>query len=132
MKKVLVILMLFFTFGCSDDANDPSENSIIGQWKTTFTSEQIADYDNLILDLRTDGNCFSTISTKKGKVETQDNAYTYDNGILTIKSQDCEGAEGKYTVIFRDNGIEFKLLDDECGRNIFFISFFEKYIEPQG
>ena len=126
MKKILVILILFFAFGCGDDATDPSDNELVGIWVRQLDTEELEYYKSLALDFRKDGTCITTITLSDGQVIVEDNTCTYENNTFVIKSYFCEGAEGKYTIIFRDNGIELKLLNDDCERSIIFIGFFEK------
>lgn len=124
LKKVIVLLLFVFAFGCSDDTSSPEDNSIVGEWKRNFESNEIEDYESLILEFEQNGICNSTIATKNGKIENQVNNYTFSDNTLVITSQDCEGAEGVYDVEFRDNGIELELLDDDCERSIFLTGFF--------
>ena len=131
MKKILVIVMLIFAFGCSDDATEPSENSIVGKWKMEYIGEIGKEYDDLVLEIDKNGKFITFLKNHRGKIEDLEHNYTYSTNVFTISSLECEGEEGKYTVEFRDNGFELKLINDDCSyRNLLFTGFYEKYVEP--
>ena len=130
MKKVLVIVMLIFAFGCSDDATDPSENTIVGEWIGRSIAIISDTGEPMIVRLTLEFLNNGTFKFISEQAEELNYTYTFENNVLIISSVECEGAEGKYTVEFRDNGIELNLLNDECERNKFFVGFFEKYEGP--
>ena len=133
MKKVLVIVMLVFAFGCSDDATEPSENTIVGKWKTfirfaelngqTYPGKVILDFDNI-------GNYKISFEELPGEeipekfIYQDEGKYTISEDILTVVNNECENIEGKYKFEFKDNGLEFMIIEDDCNRNHSISSFY--------
>ena len=130
MKKILVIVMLIFAFGCGDDATEPSKDTIVGSWVRQFEAGELNDYQTFTLDFHEDGKCYSYTTSPLAKVKPITNDYTFENNTLVIKSEECEGVEGTYKVEFKNNGIELKLVSDNCYRSELFIGFFEKVEGP--
>ena len=121
--------MLVFALGCSDDATEPSENTIVGEWVRQFEIGELYDFQTFTLDFRDDGTCISIPTSEKGRFIPITNDYTYQNNTLVIKSEECDGVDGTYKVEFRDNGIELKLVHDDCDRSDLFSGFFEKSVK---
>ncbi len=127
MKKVLVIVMLIFAFGCSDDGTNPEPHEIVGKWVMDVTPQGILEKSFLILEF-SNNNEFTKI--QEGFVlGTSDYQGTYSiNGdVITFVGGDCKKVEGKYKFKFRDNGVEFTLIEDECEDREYVVGFFEKY-----
>lgn len=122
--------MLIFAFGCKEDATEPSENTIVGKWIGRSIAIISDTGEPIIVRLTLEFLNNGTFKFISEQAEELNYTYTFENNVLIISSVECEGAEGKYTIIFRDNGIELKLLDDDCERNKFFVGFFEKYEGP--
>lgn len=127
MKKVLVMILVLFAFGCSDDATEPSENMIVGKWMR-FYDEVDDDEDVLMVIEFTEDRKFTASNVldenENGKIN---GVYSVANNIITMNDEDCEGIEGKYELEFRDNGVEFILIKDECDRSDYMTGFFDKY-----
>ncbi len=129
MKKILVILMLVFAFGCSDDAKVIAENSIVGRWKKEFKGEIEREWITLILDFANNGKFVSKLYSVGENIDVMEYNYTFSNNILIISSEECTGDDGKYRVEFKNNGFELKLIDDKCdNRNLIFTGFYAKYV----
>jgi hypothetical protein len=122
--------MLIFAFGCSDEGTEPSKNTIVGVWVRQFETGELNDYQTFTLDFRENGKCYSYVTSPLADVKPTTNDYTFINNTLIIKSEECEGVEGTYKVEFRNNGIELKLVSDDCYRSELFTGFFEKVEGP--
>ncbi len=129
MKKVLVIIMLIFAFGCKEDVTSPNKNELVGKWKKDFVSGIKVKYDKIIIEFTNDNKVIHTAANSEVKSESLIGSYNYDNGIVILIDTDCKEVPGKYELEFRNNGVEFKLIDDECLRKEVITGFFEKYIE---
>ena len=131
MKKILVIVMLIFALGCKEDATEPSENAIVGKWIGRSIAIISDTGEPIIVRLTLEFLNNGTFKFISEQAEELNYTYTFENNVLIISSVECEGAEGKYTIIFRDNGFELKLINDDCSyRNLLFTGFYEKYVEP--
>ena len=130
MKKILVMIMLIFAFGCSDDATEPSENSIVGKWDRFY--EEIADQTNVffVIEFKANGELYFEIENSTKKNNSAKGTYTLVDNILTIEDDACEGDIGKYNLEFKDNGIELTLIEDECERGLYLPGFFKKVEGP--
>ncbi len=135
MKKVLVIVMLIFAFGCSDDGTnpEPNEDSIVGKWKTfiTFAEENSQTYPGIvILDFDNIGNYKISFEELPGEeipekfIYQDEGKYTISDDILTVVNNKCENIEGTYKIKFKDNGVEFMIIEDDCNRNHFISDFY--------
>jgi uncharacterized protein (TIGR03066 family) len=120
MKKVLVILMLIFAFGCSDDVTAPVDSELVGKWKTNFTRVDEKGESSvalLILEFKNDGT-FSLSSNKSSEFMININGtFSVTDDILTVINYACGDIKGGYKFKFRDNGIKLTEIQDECGNN---------------
>ncbi len=127
MRKILVIVMLIFAFGCSDDATEPSENTIVGKWMKDVTKKDDSEINILVIEFTEDGKYI----VQNGKAIEDEyiliGSYTYTNDILTMSDEKCEDMDGKYKLEYRNNGVDFIIVEDECDRNEFIPGFFDKY-----
>ena len=129
MNKVLVLVILIFGFGCSDDATEPSESTIVGEWMRQINSEHDDDIDVLVLEFKMNGEFFAIGVSKDLKYDTLNGSYTYRNNIISLTTEKCEDEIGKYEYDFKNNGINLKLIEDECDRNEYIPEFYDKYKE---
>jgi hypothetical protein len=130
MKKILVILLLVFAFGCSDDATEPSRNELVGMWMMDVTPQGILEKSLLILKFSSN-NEFTKIQDGSGfGTSDYQGTYSINGDVITFVGGDCRKVEGKYKFKFRDNGVEFTLIEDECKEREYVVGFFEKYAEP--
>lgn len=127
MKKILVIVMLIFAFGCSDDATEPSENTIVGAWMKQMDSEDVDIPDVLIMEFTEEGKYNAIGVDKDNKRDTLVGSYTLNNNRISFSDEKCDDTKGIYDLVFKDNGVEFVLVDDECDRSNFITGFFDKY-----
>lgn len=126
MKKILVILMLVFAFGCSDDVTAPEPHEIVGKWKTyiIFTDENSQTYPGVVvLYFDNVGNYNISFQGLPGEeipekfIYQDEGKYSISEDILTVVNNECENIEGKYKFEFKDNGVEFMIIEDDCNRN---------------
>lgn len=129
MKKVLVIVMLIFAFGCSDDATEPSENTIVGSWMKQIDSGDDDMPDVLVMEFTKEGKYYAIGVGDDNKRDTLVGSYTLDNDRVVLVDEECDDTKGNYDLVFKDNGVEFVLVDDECDRVNFITGFFDKYKE---
>ena len=127
MKKILVMLMLVFAFGCSDDSTEPSKETIVGKWMKLIDDKEEYNFDILIMEFDKDGKYIAIAYTPGSERDTLNGNYTYENNSITLNDNECEGKEGKYKLEFRNNGVDFKLIEDECDRSALITGFFDKY-----
>ncbi|PKL81330.1 MAG: hypothetical protein CVV25_00915 [Ignavibacteriae bacterium HGW-Ignavibacteriae-4] len=125
VKKILVIVMLTFTFGCSDDAEISEENSIVGKWKYNFQIVQgPSDYlldtikkDNYVLELlefKENGIYYIYQTNYVGTNLVEQGKYSYMNKILTISNDKCNRLESKYEVEYNENYIRVFTISEPC------------------
>ncbi|MCB0703511.1 MAG: hypothetical protein R2863_02285 [Candidatus Kapaibacterium sp.] len=133
MKKILVIIMLFFAFGCSDDSEITKENSIVGKWKFNFQivqahSDNLSDKnkkDNYVLEVLefNENGIYNIYQTNHiGTSQVDQGKYTYINGILTISNDKCNGLESKYEVEYQKSFIRVNIINEACQENRFSLS----------
>lgn len=127
MKKILLLIMLIFAFGCSDDTTSSSENSIIGKWKANVTPKGIFEQSYLILQFTVDGNFTKTNEPEWLEISNIKGTYSISNKTITVISEECGEVIGNYEFEFRDNGVEFILVDEECEEREYLVDFFENY-----
>ncbi len=131
MKKVLVIVMLIFAFGCSDDATEPSENTIVGKWKSELFILALEDGTLVntyrVLEFNNNGTYSFYHEDEELDLLNDSGTYTISNNELTILNNECLGIEGKYEVLFDDNGFEIKLKEDDCERNHILSDFYYNF-----
>jgi hypothetical protein len=133
MKKILVILMLVFAFGCSDDAVQPRVNPVVGNWFREVEAKEEYGFDALIMKFNNDGKYVAISVEWEGKNDTLLGNYTYENYKIVLYDEDCKEVPGNYEVDPIDNGLRFILIDDECDRSDLINGFFVKYVEePKG
>jgi len=125
LKKILVLIMLFFAFGCSYDSEISKENSIVGKWKFNFqivqgTSDNLFDKnkkDNYVLEVLefNENGIYNIYQTNHiGTSQVEQGKYTYINGILTISNDKCNGLESKYEVEYNENYIRVFTISEPC------------------
>lgn len=123
--------MLIFAFGCSDDATGPEDHQLVGVWKTTSTVYN--DDDGTYVDVLLIIEFFNTGSFRIRNEQPEElifdekGTYEISDDVMTIKNLKCENTEGKYKFEFRDNGVEFTLIEDECNYNSLLTTFFLDY-----
>ncbi len=122
MKKVLVILMLIFAFGCSDSTG-PEEGTVIGKWMKEI-EERI-----FVIEFTQDGKYTTSIELEEEQEIVVNGTYLISSNIIIMNDPKCKDQEGKYSFERKNEGIEFVLVEDECNRNEVMPGFFEKYIE---
>ncbi len=131
MKKVLVIVMLIFAFGCSDDGTNPSENELVGVWKTIYSvyNDDDGTYVDvlLILEFFNTGSFRMINEQPEELIFSEQGTYTIKDNIITINNNKCETEEGSYEFVFKDNGVEFTRIEDECKNNNILGTFFFDY-----
>ena len=130
MKKILVIVMLIFAFSCSDDGTKPEPYEIVGKWKSNNTEEGEINQSLLVVEFTKEGKYILSIDIFNPTKALDDGNYTLDNDKITIVSKECENIKGNYRFEFKNNGVEFYLIDDECSRSKSITGFFEKYDAP--
>ncbi len=130
MKKVLVIVMLIFAFGCSDDGTNPSENELVGEWMYNNTPQGIFEKSYIVLEFKEDGEFIKNQLTFGVGEANIVGTYSINNDIIVLESYECGPIEGKYKFEFRDNGVEFTLIEDECEKRDYVVYFFEKVEGP--
>lgn len=131
MKKILVIIMLVFVFGCSDDATAPEESPIVGMWATTFTVlvEETSDYIDVFVVLKFMDNGNYIVYSNQPDILTFNEEGTYkinDNELKVVNSK-CADTEGIYRVEFIDNGLDITQIEDECSYNSVLHDIFFKF-----
>lgn len=120
LKKILVILLLVFAFGCNDSTG-PVDESVVGMW-----TKEIRE-DIFVIEFIQDGK-YKTFNISEGKQEVVVNGtYSVSSNIITMNDTKCEDEEGKYSFDRKNEGIEFVLIEDECNRNEVMPGFFKKY-----
>lgn len=134
MKKILVIVMLIFAFGCSDDATNPEPHELVGKWKTSFRIEHESSEDSVLIILNLEFFNNGTFEMRNEQPEeeiiNEYGIYTISNDELIIENGHCAPENGRFEFEFKNNGVEFTRIEDECMHNIAFINFFEKYEGP--
>ncbi len=130
MKKVLVILMLFFAFGCSEETTAPVESELVGKWKSYFTrvdEEGKSSTALLILDFNSDGTFSLSADPSSEFTVNEKGTYTISDVVLTITNNACGDLKGGYKFEFRDNGLKLIRIQDECGHNNLLLLFYYSY-----
>ncbi len=130
MKKILVIVMLIFAFGCSDDATAPIESELVGKWKSYFTrvdEEGKSSTALLILDFNSDGTFNLSVDPSSEFTVNEKGTYTISDEILTITNNACGDFKGGYKFEFRDNGLKLIRIQDDCARNNLLLLFYYSY-----
>ncbi len=134
MKKILVIIMLVFAFGCSDDGTNPVETNLVGKWYKDFTI--IKDGSNesiqvlLILEFFNNGTFKMINEEPEEEIVNDHGTYTLSNDVLTIVNSKCDNIEGKYKFEFEFNSVQFTRIEDECINNNIIIGYFENWNTP--
>ena len=129
MKKILVIVMLIFAFGCSDDVTEPSKDTIVGKWTKEIQSEEGDKIYHLTIEFTKEGKYIAFTDKDIDSKEILIGEYTYINKIITLNDDQCEDMEGKYELEFIGNIVDFKLIKDECDRANYIEGAFVKYTE---
>lgn len=128
MKKILVIVILTFAFGCSDDATSPQEK-LRQELFTYKRSVTVIDDNNQTSEalavVEFEDNGEYTISLDNVNIE--DGIYTVSQDTLIVVNNECKDIEGKYNYIFKDNGVEFIIIEDDCSNNFILNGFFYDY-----
>ena len=133
MKKILVIVMLIFAFGCSDDVTEPSKDTIVGKWSKDLRDIKGLENFILILEFSENGEYFSSNALGDSDSKIFEGTYTFADNIITLKDSKCKEVEGKYELEFIGNIVDFKLIKDECDRANYIEGAFVKYVEgPKG
>lgn len=132
MKKILVIVMLIFAFGCSDDATAPIESELVGKWKSYFTRVDEKGKSStalLILDFNSDGTFSLSVDPSSEFTVNEKGTYSILDDVLTIINNTCGDLKGGYKFEFRDNGLKLTRIQDECGHNNLLLLFYYNYDE---
>jgi uncharacterized protein (TIGR03066 family) len=132
MKKVLVILMLFFAFGCSEETTAPVESELVGKWKTTYNGvdEEGTSFNELfILEFNINGTLSLTSQQPSRLTINLTGTYSVSGDVLTIINNACGDLKGGYKFEFKDNGVDIKEIQDECGNNSFLPRFYYHFDE---
>lgn len=131
MKKILVILMLVFAFGCSDNGTQPDLDSIVGTWKTPVIFIDSEDKENskiiFVLKFEENGNFQLSNELAEDVMINENGTYTVIGDTLSIINSKCEDSVGKYKFEFKDNGVEITQIADDCINNNFIDRFFYNY-----
>ena len=113
--------MLVFAFGCEENVTEPSENSIVGKWKNyiEYSEDNALSYNVLvILEFFNDGTYILSENELPEHLKYhEEGKYTISDDIITIVNNECENVEGKYKFKFRDNGVEFKVIEKGCWKD---------------
>ncbi len=129
MKKILVIVMLIFAFGYSDDETEPSENTIVGKWSKDESKEREINQSLLVVEFTNDGKFTLSVDVIFEPKILDEGSYSIDGNEIEIVSGQCEIIKGKYRFEFKNNGVEFILKEDECEAREYLVGFYEKYTE---
>jgi uncharacterized protein (TIGR03066 family) len=124
LKKILVIIMLVFAFGCSDSTS-PEESKLVGKWeKYVKEDDDLINQSLLVVEFKSDGRFILSIDFFAEPKILDEGNYTLDNDKITIISTDCKNIKGNYRFEFKDNGVEFYLIDDKCDDRDYMAGFF--------
>ena len=130
MKKILVIVLLIFAFGCSDDATAPIESELVGKWKSYFTrvdEEGRSSTALLILVFNSDGTFSLSADPSSEFTVNEKGTYIISDEVLTITNNACGDLKGGYKFEFIDNGVKLIRIQDECGNNNLLSLFYFSY-----
>ncbi len=121
MKKVLVIVMLIFAFGCSDDATEPSENTLVGKWESVaiFRNEDKGEaiVVTYVLEFSNDGKYSAYDLTEDKEYINREGTYSISNDSLTTINKECPNIEAMYRVILDGDEMRIETIKNECGSN---------------
>lgn len=126
MKKILVILMLVFAFGWINEAIAVDNNTIVGKWKKDFPEIEDKNSINFIMELLKDGTLSFSFFASDLFIDEVSGTYTYSDNIITLLDEENENIEGKYSIEFKENVLEFTLIEDECKRSTLLPGTFKK------
>lgn len=121
--------MLVFAFGCSDSTS-PEENKLLGKWKSENFMDANIGLSFIVIEFSSDKRFIMTVDVFKEPEILEEGSYSIDGNEIVIESGQCENIKGKYRFEFKNNGIEFYLIDDKCNRKKYMTSFFDKYEGP--
>jgi len=127
VKKILVIALLTFTMGISEVATGEEQDSIVGRWMKELNIEALKDYDILDIEFTKEGKYYAITVLEDTRKDTLIGDYTFEKDIITFKDDECKEVVGKYKLEFKDNGVDFQLIDDDCNRSYIIEGFFDKY-----
>lgn len=133
MKKILVIVLLIFAFGCKEDTTGPNENELVGKWKKLVSVRDIENnqYIDILIVLQFEENArfqITTESTEESLIN-ENGTYSVMGDTLSIINNKCEDSVGEYKFEFKNNGVEFTRITDDCNYNNIINRFFLDYDE---
>lgn len=127
MKKVLVIVMLIFAFGCKEDVAAPEDIDIVGNWARVDNTDKSDTINIKDISFSKDGKCYIQYRYIINQFpDTCRYSFSSDH-ILTITGGTCGDVTDKFKVVSKNKGIEFILLEDECDRAEKLPGYFESY-----
>lgn len=131
LKKILVILLLVFAFGCSDDATEPSENTLVGKWESVarFGNEDNGNVIILtyVLEFSNDGRYSAYDLTEDKEFINKEGTYSISNDSLTILNKECQNIEAMYKVIIDGDEMRIETIQNECESNQSISGLYNKY-----
>ena len=121
MKKVLVMILVLFAFGCSNDATEPSENTLVGKWESVarFGNEDNGNVIILtyVLEFSNDGRYSAYDLTEDKEFINIEGTYSISNDSLTTLNKECQNIEAMYRVIFDGDEMRIETIKNECESN---------------
>jgi hypothetical protein len=122
--------MFVFAFGCEEETTAPIEKPLVGKWMKDVRNNNVNKMDILVLEFTEFGQYLAYDGTKKKGSNTLVGNYVINDNIITLSDFECDLTDGIYEIEFKDNGVNFKLIEDECNRSFLIKGFFEKYDGP--
>lgn len=133
LKKILVIIMLVFAFGCEENVTEPSESeyTIVGTWGKLKEITDKRDTIFIYLEFKVDKIIYLTSKIGGQEIERIEGSYIKTGDKITVVDSKFESENGIYSFKINGEMLELILKEDETERRNYFPGIYKRLDEKE-